>query len=584
MIATSLSLDTTLRVHAPGEAANSSPLANWLATRPGHARISASTGPSAVLLDPTTSTRTFQSGSDLLTISPSARLHEIVTHVRAAKNARLAHEQSFVSDRPGSHGGRPGLAVGIGIPDGIPIMVGTPVLVHGFAPPVPPRRTFQKRNLRRRRARARKRVEESSAGCSSAAPADQCRCSHASSDGIAAIAHWTVKDLSGRCFDLPFLSSERVPSLQEISTSIGIPRDAFKTMVIHDRTITLIYDLRGGAGPAGSDSPGSQPTAVSTPVAPPTMPPQLMSTTSQLGGKRKAALSVGQAKVATAKKRILNHHYGQFTLDNNRVREATSDLKLSGKQQTQLRAELNVERERLCVKGGEGPIRNSVLSSAATDAATTASSPRPPGDPTDPATWYSRPKRRFSAKLPTWNPITGRPVKAFSKERGRPKRETLGKVWIDWAGEWVDPSDPRAHPDFVDPAALREMEIRQEKEQQRLAKLQAQDVTPHERPAKPSAPVPPPVSEYRARHDDYLQNLHYGPLVRSDASGVPPTHLERALKRVGKHEDQPRLSALNARRIELYEYKLEEMDLVLCKNCSRLRLVDTAPPSKTVCQ
>jgi hypothetical protein len=105
-------------------------------------------------------------------------------------------------------------------------------LVHGFSPPAPPRCVFQNRSRRRWRARARKRMEESLAGCGSAAPADQCRCSHANSDGAdrASIAHWTVKDLSGRCFDLLCLSSETAPSLQEISTSIGIPRDALKKL------------------------------------------------------------------------------------------------------------------------------------------------------------------------------------------------------------------------------------------------------------------------------------------------------------------------------------------------------------------
>ena len=211
-----------------------------------------------------------------------------------------------------------------------------------------------------------------------------------------------------------------------------------------------------------------------------------------------------------------------------------------------------------------------------------AASGPPAGDPSDPTTWKKRPAGKFSLKLPAWNPIIGRRVKAISKERGRPKRETLGKVWLDWAGEWVDPSDPRAQRPFVNPAALCEMEIRLEKEQQRLAKLQAPNVKPHTRPTKPTPPVPPPRSEYRVRHDQYLQNLRYGTLVRSDVSDVPPTELERTLGRVGKHQDQPRLSALNARRIELYEYKLEQMDLVVCANCHRLRLVDEAPANKQV--
>ena len=202
-------------------------------------------------------------------------------------------------------------------------------MVHGFSPPAPPRCVFQNRSRRRWRARARKRMEESLAGCGSAAPADQCRCSHANSDGAdrASIAHWTVKDLSGRCFDLTCLSSETVPSLQEVSTSIGIPRDAFKTMVIHDRTIYLIRDLRGGSNPGVPPSPHAPPPPVSQRRHAPC-------TVAGRGGrvaKRTAEQSVGEAKVAKAKQRILAGQYGRSTPKNNRVKEVVNDLSLSGK-------------------------------------------------------------------------------------------------------------------------------------------------------------------------------------------------------------------------------------------------------------
>ena len=112
MIATSLSLDTTRTIHAQAEAANSSDASCPLARHPDwsctHLCFNRS---SAVLLDPTTSTRTFRTGSDLLTLSPSARLHETLIQARPTKNARLAHEQSIVSDRPGSHAGRPGISL-----------------------------------------------------------------------------------------------------------------------------------------------------------------------------------------------------------------------------------------------------------------------------------------------------------------------------------------------------------------------------------------------------------------------------------------------------------------------------------------
>ena len=213
---------------------------------------------------------------------------------------------------------------------------------------------------------------------------------------------------------------------------------------------------------------------------------------------------------------------------------------------------------------------------------------RPAGDPEDPSTWKAR-KGKGPAKRPAWNPITRQWVKPVSKGRGRPTRDTLGKVWLDWAGLYVDAKDPRAQFPFVHPVAVREMEIRLEKEKERVAKLQSSaDVRPHTRPTDPfggiifAPPVPAPRSEYRVRHDEYLQHVQYGSLVQSNVSNVPPTQLEHALHRVGKHEDQPRLSALNARRIELYEYKLEQMDLILCENCSRLRLVDVAPANTNV--
>ena len=251
--------------------------------------------------------------------------------------------------------------------------------------------------------------------------------------------------------------------------------------------------------------------------------------------------------------------------------------------------------------GGDGesmgtPLVNAARSSTASSA--TASTPNTDfvqrkqpkcGDPADHNTWRKRPGRGPPGRT-AWNPITYQWVKPVSKPRGRPTRETLGKVWIDWAGEYVDSSDPRALPDFVNPAALREMEIRLEKEQERLARLQScADVEPHKRPTdlfgrlviEPATPAP--LSEYRARHEEYLQNIQYGPLVQSSVSHVPPTELEHALTRVDKHHDEPRLSALNARRIELYEYKLEQMDLIVCANCSRLKLVDITPANVKVC-
>ena len=56
--------------------------------------------------------------------------------------------------------------------------------------------------------------------------------------------------------------------------------------------------------------------------------------------KRTAEQSVGEAKVAKAKQRILAGQYGRSTPKNNRVKEAINGLSLSGKQAQRLREEL----------------------------------------------------------------------------------------------------------------------------------------------------------------------------------------------------------------------------------------------------
>ena len=61
--------------------------------------------------------------------------------------------------------------------------------------------------------------------------------------------------------------------------------------------------------------------------------------------KRTAEQSVGEAKVAKAKQRILAGQYGLRTPKNDRVKEAINDLSLSGKQAQRLREEL---RDRCC--------------------------------------------------------------------------------------------------------------------------------------------------------------------------------------------------------------------------------------------
>ena len=105
---------------------------------------------------------------------------------------------------------------------------------------------------------------------------------------------------------------------------------------LHDRTIYLIRDLRGGSNPGVPPSPHAPPPPVSQRRHAPC-------TVAGRGGrvaKRTAEQSVGEAKVAKAKQRILAGQYGRSTPKNNRVKEAVIDLSLSGKQAQRLREEL----------------------------------------------------------------------------------------------------------------------------------------------------------------------------------------------------------------------------------------------------
>jgi hypothetical protein len=70
-------------------------------------------------------------------------------------------------------------------------------------------------------------------------------------------------------------------------------------------------------------------------------------------------------------------------------------------------------------------------------------------------------------------------------------------------------------------------------------------------------------------------------LLQSNVSDFGETKLERDLDIVGKHEDRPRLSELSARRIELYEWNLEQLDVCVCTNCGRRLLVDRPPANAT---
>ena len=70
-------------------------------------------------------------------------------------------------------------------------------------------------------------------------------------------------------------------------------------------------------------------------------------------------------------------------------------------------------------------------------------------------------------------------------------------------------------------------------------------------------------------------------LLQSNMSDFGGTKLERDLNIVGRHEDRPHLSKLSARRIELYEWNLKQLDVCVCSNCGRRPLVDRPPANAT---
>jgi hypothetical protein len=368
------------------------------------------------------------------------------------------------------------------------------------------------------------------------------------------------------------MADDAVLSRQEIAHAMGIPEDFFKPVLVGNRTIIVVLNLRGGSTGYANCGRKTDWDGIADDGE---------SRTFQHKEQKMCTVTIASdCKGSNCLIRPCSTCRCRLSRKLKRFREER-ERKAGAKQSRP--AESQVTPAKSAAGACGAPLRTPL-----TEQHTVGRAGGLVGDPNDPSTWKAR-KGKGTAKLSAWNPIAHQWVKPVSKGRGRPTRDTLGKVWLDWAGEYVESSDPRAQPQFVNPSALREMEIRLEKEQDRLAKLQScADVQPHKRPTDPFGRVivepatPAPLSEYRARHDEYLQNIQYGPLVHSNVSDVPPTQLERALGRVGKHKDEPRLSALNARRIELYEYKLEQMDLMLCTNCSRLRLVDVAPSNTKV--
>jgi ribosomal protein L37AE/L43A len=90
-------------------------------------------------------------------------------------------------------------------------------------------------------------------------------------------------------------------------------------------------------------------------------------------------------------------------------------------------------------------------------------------------------------------------------------------------------------------------------------------------------------------HEEYMEDLRFKgattsglrSLLQSNMSDFGGTKLERDLNIVGRHEDRPHLSKLSARRIELYEWNLKQLDVCVCSNCGRRPLVDRPPANAT---
>ena len=236
-------------------------------------------------------------------------------------------------------------------------------------------------------------------------------------------------------------------------------------------------------------------------------------------------------------------------------------------------------------------------------------------DPEDCTTWEPRKPKvaRKGDRRTAWDPITAQWKKPFSKGRGRPTRDTLGKVWLDWVpvgvehglpseekgGAWLPMDDPRAAPCFVNPVELKAAQERVAKEKEKAAQASSSSsatVQPKVRPCdKGGQPIfekkDAPLSDYEEKHEDYSkQYFRFGRLLHPTVGHANQTFhgtAEQAIAAqrgspVDAHTDEPRLSALSARRIELYEYMLEQMDACVCSNCGGRPLVDERPANVAV--
>ena len=209
------------------------------------------------------------------------------------------------------------------------------------------------------------------------------------------------------------------------------------------------------------------------------------------------------------------------------------------------------------------------------------------GSREDPSTWYRHPNGRGPSQRPAWHPLINTYVKAAKKETGwHLKRDNRDKVFLDWGiGEWVRFDHPLAAKEYVNPKELREAKERAaqlQKKQQASARRPAARPVPHARLCdKSGRPIfetaPAAISQYNQEHEAHKDDIRYGRLVQSNVSNVPTTMLEQQTRRANIHLDEPRFSALSARRVELYEHKLNQMTTAECVNCSRRPLLDSSP-------
>jgi hypothetical protein len=257
---------------------------------------------------------------------------------------------------------------------------------------------------------------------------------------------------------------------------------------------------------------------------------------------------------------------------------------------------------------------------------TTANSPAPiiwRGDVLIP-----REKGKGPGNRVAWHPVDGRWVRPASKGRGRPKKETIGRVFLDWVGstpsdkgegEWVAMDEPPAKPPFVDPTELADAKRRMETEAAKAAQSNVEPPPPRgprDEAVGKAAPASrikekgnkPVVSEFTqaymsSQYEDVARfNFLIAPHGATDAeraawtrrptrmlhTGSPPKRrrgcadallspcrLDRLLVTDATQGErdaaQAERDAIATERIVLHERYMDTCNLVRCLNCKRRR-------------